>query len=338
MIAGEKVDATPVGWGVLGCGVIAEAFAQAMGKVNGVKKAAIFSRNGAKVKGFASRHGFQRSYTTAEDLLADPEVAIVYVATPTHTHAEMSLAALSSGKAVLCEKPFASSEAEAAEIVASARARNLFCMEAMWMRFNPIIRNCRTLVRAGKLGKICAASADLGYWKDIATLGGPQQGRGAALTFGCYSASLALYLFGAPEAVSALAAKSPEGLDVTTALTLRYPGHTFQAQASVGATLSNEARIYGDVADLKVAAPFIDAHRMRLSPRGEGLITRVGTVVKDVAEPAYHVFARRLATRGAGLIGEIEEAMTCLRQKRTESDVMPLDETLAVHRILEQAS
>lgn len=337
MIAGEHVNAAPIGWGIMGCGVISEAFARALGKVDVAAKAAVFSRDAAKVKNFAARHGFRRAYTTVEEFLADPHLAIVYVATPTQTHAEMSLAVLSAGKAVMCEKPFARSEAEAAGIIASARAHNLFCMEAMWMRFNPIIRKCRVLVRAGNLGNIRAASADIGFGKDISGLGGPELARGAALTFGCYSASLGLYLFGTPEAVSVQAAKSPEGVDITTALTLRYPGHTYQAQASVGATLSNEVRIYGDFADLTIATPFIDARRMHLSQRREGVVSRFKTLVNDVAEPFYDVFAGLSALRGSGLRGQIEEAMTCLKQKRTESDVMPLDETLAVHRILEAA-
>jgi predicted dehydrogenase len=136
-------------WGVIATGGIAQAVTADMLKVEGVTVLAVSSRDKSRAHAFAERFGIERAYGDYHDLLADPDVDVVYVATPHGQHKEVTLAALDAGKHVLCEKAFALTVADAEEMIERARSKNLFLMEAMWTRFNPLIRKVHEAVRVG---------------------------------------------------------------------------------------------------------------------------------------------------------------------------------------------
>ena len=150
-----------INWGIVGSGWVAGDFAQGLLHVPGARLAAVCARKGAP--DFAKRHSVARSYTKVAELVADPEIDIVYIATPNHLHAGQSCAALEAGKPVLCEKPFAMNAAEARQVIALARSRSLFCMEAMWMRFLPAMQRVRELLVAGAVGDVRMVSANFGF-------------------------------------------------------------------------------------------------------------------------------------------------------------------------------
>jgi predicted dehydrogenase len=318
-------------WGIVGTSRIAREFVAALKRTPGAILHGVISRDPAAANRFAKEHGFAVAYPTLKALLADPFIDIVYVAVPTRLHHAVALAVLEAGKPLLLEKPFTATAAQAEEVVASARMRSLFCMEAMWLRYNSAIQKCRDDLAAGRLGQMSMMTMEIGYAKAPDQLGQPPDGRGAGSVFGCYGLSLALHLFGPPQGVRAHAVLNAAGVDTEAGYLLSYPRYLVSIVASVGATLSNEVWFYGDKARILVPSPFLDATERVLT--------------EDEASPwqyraraLYAPIKKRLpstrALRGSGLRGEAAEAMRCLDHGLTESPSMPLDETLAVHRLM----
>ena len=159
--------------------------------------------------------------------MADNDVDIVYVASPHDRHREHSLACLSAGRALLCEKPFACTAEEAREVIDLARRSRRFCMEAMWMRFHPLLLRVRSIVRSGELGNIRLLTADFGYptpFDPANRFFDPGQGGGALLDRGVYLISLSHFLFGAPRRLLVCASIGPTGVDEQESLLLGYDG------------------------------------------------------------------------------------------------------------------
>src|SRR5687767_12498589 len=149
-------------WGVIATGGIAQTVTADMLKVPDVEVLAVSSRDVTKARAFADRFGIKRAYGDYRELLRDEDVEIVYVATPHAQHHEVTLAALDAGKHVLCEKPIGLSVAQAEEMVERAAVRKRFLMEAMWTRFNPLIRKVHAAVRAGEIGEVRTVRAHFG--------------------------------------------------------------------------------------------------------------------------------------------------------------------------------
>jgi predicted dehydrogenase len=151
-----------VRWGVLATGGIAAQFAADLALVEGAELAAVGSRSPESAAAFAERFGFARSHGSYQALAADDEVDVVYVATPHAMHFDAALACIEGGKGVLVEKPITLDLAAAARLVAAARERDVFLMEAMWMRMNPAIRKITDLIDEGAIGWISSIHADFG--------------------------------------------------------------------------------------------------------------------------------------------------------------------------------
>jgi predicted dehydrogenase len=282
-------------------------------------------------------------------LVQDPGVDVVYVATPTHLHAGHCRMALEHAKAVLCEKPFGRTEIECASIADTARQRRIFCMEAMWMRFNPIVQQVRSQLAERQLGTVRAARIEIGYRKDPISRGAPADARGAMLVFGCYGVSLAHCFFGRPAGISAAISRLPNGVDETCVALLRYPALAVTLAASVGATLTNEAAIFGDHGTILIDDPFFNATRATISALEDDAMatqpspkTRIGRLLRRGRARAARLLTRQVGPRtlltgerNAGLAAEAAEVMRCLAAGETESPVMPLAESLDVHRTID---
>jgi predicted dehydrogenase len=205
-----------VRWGIAATGGIARRFAQDLVHVPDAELVAVGSRTRAAAETFGGSHGARHCHGSYEDLAADPEVDAVYVATPHSRHREDTLLFLEAGKAVLCEKPFALTRAEAVEMVAAARSRGVFLMEGMWSRFLPAWVELRSLVAAGAIGELRLVTASFAFQMSVdprhrlfdLSLGG-----GALLDLGVYPVTLASMLLGAPSAVAALAHLGETGVD-----------------------------------------------------------------------------------------------------------------------------
>jgi len=211
-------------WGILGAGGIAATFTSDL-QGAGLTVSAVGSRDLAKAREFADRAGVPGAHGSYDDLVADPEVDVVYVATPHPYHVANATIALEAGKHVLVEKPFTLNATEAASIVDLAEKNNLVVLEAMWTRFLPHMIRLRELITEGVIGDVRTVIAD--HNQNLPSdpkhrLQDPHLGGGALLDLGIYPISFAWDMLGAPSSVSAIAAKTPTGVDRQTAVVLGY--------------------------------------------------------------------------------------------------------------------
>jgi predicted dehydrogenase len=212
-------------WGIIGTGGIARTFAADLEHTDSGTVAAVGSRRQETADAFGERFGVARRHDSYEALVADPEVDVVYVSTPHPMHHPDALLALRAGKHALVEKPFTMNAAEAEELVAEARDRGLFLMEAMWARFLPHTREIRRLLAEGVLGDIVTVHADHAQWFEEDPefrLFAPELGGGALLDLGIYPVSFASMVLGEPDRVAAIADPAFTGVDAQTSILLGY--------------------------------------------------------------------------------------------------------------------
>jgi predicted dehydrogenase len=338
-----------VRWGILGTGRIAAQFADALRLVGGARLEAVASRRVEVARAFAAAHGAPRVHAGLGELAGDPAVDLVYVATPAALHRANALALLEAGKPVLVEKPFATSVAEGREVVTLARARGLFCMEAMWMRFTPAAREIERLVRGGALGEIRLLEASLG-WPHAPRPGervfDAERGGGALLDLGVYAVSLAHWLLGRPSGVVAAAVLEGD-VDEQVGAVLTFPGGA-QAllAASLRGLLANEASVTGTAGRLRIHEPFLRPEVLTLTPAPAGRQSpgrgRLSALTRHPLLRPVRALRTRLGRRqlrrpvlGEGYAHEAIEAMRALRAGERESPIMPLDETLSVLETLD---
>jgi predicted dehydrogenase len=310
-----------LGWGLIGTGGIAETFAADLMFTQSARAAAVGSRHMDSANRFADRLDIPNRHATYEGLVADPDVDVVYVATPHPMHHANALLALQAGKPVLVEKAFTMNAAEAEELVATARAKGLFLMEAMWTRFLPHIAETRRLLAEGALGEIVTVTADHGQWfaqdPDF-RLFAPQLGGGALLDLGVYPVSFASMVLGRPNRIVTLSDPAFTGVDGQTSMLF---GYASGAQAVLTCTLSakspTRAAIVGTDARIEIDGNFY-------APTSFDVITRTEERTRfDVPR------------EGNGLWHEAEEVARCLREGLLESPLMPLDETVEIMQTMD---
>jgi predicted dehydrogenase len=310
-------------WGIAGPGRIADLVAGDFGHVADAELVAVASRSVHRAEEFARRHGASRWYGSYGELVADPEVDVVYIATPHPQHHAIALAAIRAGKAVLVEKAFTATLAGAEEIVAEARARGVFAMEAMWTRFQPAVVRARELLAQGAIGSLVSVQADLGLARDFDPadrLFAPEIGGGALRDLGVYVVSLAQMVLGTPQSVSVVGAYVPSGVEGTTTLLLGWEdGRSATLTTSLSSPMPGNARIFGTEGWLELPPRF--HHPTRL------VLHRDGAEPQEETHPPF----------GGGYSHELIEVTSRVRARETESKVMPLDDTLAVMSVLEQA-
>jgi len=320
----------PVRWGILATGKIATAFVENLALVDDCEVAAVGARRQESADAFASRHGIGSAYGDYRALVEDPDVDVVYVATPHALHREHVELAFDAGKPVLCEKAITLTARDAQALVDRARADNLFLMEAMWMRCNPLIRRMQQLVASGQLGEVRQVCGDLGFVVDKPptdrTLD-PALGGGALLDMGIYPLTFASLFLGEPSSISATGTLSEAGVDLNIAVGLGYDSG---AVASVTSTMTawspRTATIATDLGRIDVPAPFHHPTTVTWTPlTGDPDFA-------GVPEP------QEMHTEliGTGLAHEAIEVVRCLRNGETESPLVPLDDTVALMRQLDR--
>jgi predicted dehydrogenase len=318
----------PLRWGVIGSGFIAETFARDLELTDSGTVVAIGSRSKKSADEFADRFDIPNRHGSYEALVADPEVDVVYVATPHPMHHANTLLALEAGKPVLVEKAFTMNAGEARDLVAKARAAGLFMMEAMWTRHLPHIAEVRRLIADGVLGDIVSVSADHGQWfaKDPEfRLFAPDLGGGALLDLGVYPVSFASMILGTPDRVLTLSDAAFTGVDGQTSMLFGYAGGAQAILTCTSAAASPvRAAIVGTDSRIEIDGDFYAPTSFTLIPR-DGEPTRYD-------EPRV----------GHGIRHEADEVARCLREGLLESPLMPLDETISImetmDKVLEQAS
>jgi len=211
-------------WGILGPGGIARAFAKDLQLLDGHEVAAVGSRTLSNAQEFAKSFG-GTAYGSYEELVADPTVDAIYVATPHPSHKDNVISALNAGKPVLCEKPFAVNAHEAREMVAAAERNGVALMEAMWARFLPHYAHVREIIASGVLGQILTVQADHGQRladRNIPRLIEPSLAGGALLDLGIYPVSFAHMILGNPTKITASAVLTDKGVDAQTSMIFDY--------------------------------------------------------------------------------------------------------------------
>jgi predicted dehydrogenase len=292
--------------------------------VPGAELAAVGSRSLERAEAFARDHGVARAHGSYGALIADPDVDVIYVATPHPQHHAIALAALRAGKAVLVEKAFTATLAGAQDIVAAARDRGVFAMEAMWTRFQPAVVRARELMAEGAIGEVVAVQADLGIVREFDPgdrMFARELGGGALLDLGVYVVSFAQMVLGAPDRVVAVGALEPNGVEAAVTLLLGWEdGRSATLTTTLHAPLPGAARIFGSRGWIELPPRF--HHPTSL------VLHRDGRPPEAFEAPAL----------GGGYAHELVEVTDCLRAGRTESPTMPLDDTLAVMAVLDQAA
>lgn len=317
------MNTAPIQWGIVGPGRIAAKVAGDFPLVPHAVLGAVASRSTERATEFAAAHGIPRAYGSYRQIIEDPSIDALYIATPHPQHRVMAIAALQAGKAVLVEKAFAATVSGARDIIDTARARGVFAMEAMWTRFQPAIVAAKQLVDDGVIGEVCQVQADLGVDRPFDPqdrLFNPDLGGGALLDLGVYVVSLAQFFLGTPSAVVAHGSTFPTGVDAEAGLLLRYDdGRNATLLCTLRHPTPGQARVFGTTGWIDILPRF---HH----PREIVLHRRDADPEPIVAPPL-----------GGGYSHELIEVTECLRAGRTESVIMPLSDTLAVQEVLNTA-
>jgi len=370
------MSAFTVKWGILATGGIAKTFATDLlvdPKTRGVKDlvhtvvAAASSTSASRSEEFLKEinaPASAKAYGSYKELVADPNVDIIYVATPHSHHYQNVMQCLEAGKNVLCEKSFTTNAKQARKLVEEAKKRSLFLMEAEWTRYFPISFYVRDLITSGRIGKIHRVQADNSLdvspdeMESTHRMVNPDLAGGALLDLGIYAL---LWVFQtlystvpkaerqAPKVTSSMN-KYKSGVDETTTVLLTFPRSDGDVQAVATTSMKVSAepgdkstagpsvRIFGEKGEIQVFPP---AHR----PTSSQLILTDGTVEKkDWEQPGpgkgsgwYNGFAGNNAEgEGHGMFWEADEAGAALRDGRKESRYQDLDESIAIMDVMDQ--
>ena len=255
-------------WGILASGGIAQAFARDLTYFNNHIVAAVGSRSQESADAFATEFPGCVAYGSYEDLVNDPTLDAIYVATPHPYHVSNTALALNAGKPVLCEKPFTINAHEAKQMKAAADAKGVALMEAMWARFLPHMHKVREILASGVLGEIWAVEADHGqrlsdyanprHWE-------PSLGGGALLDLGIYPISFAHMILGKPTKISAAGVLTNKGVDGQTSAVFDYESG---AQAVLTTTMITQtpcrATIAGTLGRIEIDRTFYSPTEMRV--------------------------------------------------------------------------
>lgn len=352
--------AKTIRWGILGAGRVARDFAQGLRALPDAELAGVASRTLTTAQAFARQTPVGRVYQSYNELVNDPSIDVIYVATPHQRHSEDCILCLEHGKPVLCEKPFTVNAQQARQVIDLARRRRLFCMEAMWMRFFPVMHKVRELVQSGVVGEVRMLTADFGVanaYSPTSRFFDPAYAGGALLDRGVYPISLASMLFGEPNEVVGQAGLTPSGVDEHSAVLLSFPkGRMAVLASSLTGYTSNEATVIGTHGKLRIHAPFYCADRIsliRYTPSSADPARSAGMKQRLVAKARQSPLARtafrvlkplvrrdtrqfRLPIVGNGYNYEAAEVMRCLRMGELESPLMPLDETLQIMQTMDR--
>lgn len=320
----DPVTAPPLRWGVLAPGWVAHGFATALLAATSQKLAAVGSRNLARAQAFAAEFEIPAAHGSYAELLADPDVDAVYVASPHSEHAAHALAAIAAGKHVLIEKAFTQNAGQARQVIEAAGAAGVTVMEAMWLRFLPHVDVVRQLLADGVLGEVETVAADHGQKLGPETawrLHDPAQAGGALLDLGVYPVSFAHFALGKPGCLVATGELTPTGVDRQVSVVASgFAGHP-HAQALLSTTLAantpTTATISGDLARVEFGPRFY-------APGRVSLVTADTTLLSP--EPALV---------GRGMAYEIAHFAQLAADGRRESPLMPLAESLAVIQTLD---
>jgi predicted dehydrogenase len=311
-------------WGILATGRIARSFATDLHEVPGARLGAVGSRTPGSAEAFAQEYGdgSTRAYPSYDALVADPDIDVVYIASPHALHLEHARLAFAAGKPVLCEKPLTLTRAEGEALFAAAGDR--FCMEAMWMACHPLVREVQRRLQAGDFGTPHQVHADLGFV--VPETAGARMverdlGAGALLDMGIYPLTFARMMLGPFDQVAATASLAETGIDLDVAVAGRHEGGAVSAlTTSMTANSPRTAGISTDTGRLDLPADFHHPTYVVWTP-AQGAPERI-----EAPEPVL----------GTGLGNEAAHVAACLGDGLAESALVPRDQTLELLGVMDE--
>ena len=301
--------------GFIGAGRIANTLASTMARMEDVNLYAVAARDLDRAQAFAAQYGFDKAYGSYEEMLRDPNVELVYIATPHSHHAEHMKLCIEHGKNVLCEKAFTLNAAQARQIAALARERGVYVAEAIWTRYMPSRAMINEVLSSGIIGNVTALTATLCYpvaYKERCIR--PELAGGALLDVGVYCLNFALMHFGDDiERMDSSVRMTDTGVDGQESITLHYrDGKIAVLTAGILSRSDRKGIFYGDKG-------YIIVENIN-NPQSISVYDLTDTLVKKIQVPAQIT----------GYEYQIREAMARIRAGETESASMPLDTTIAV--------
>jgi len=318
----DPMEAPGIRWGILGPGRIAQRFAQEIPTYTRSRIIAVGSRDPSRAQAFVDENlnPEVRAYGSYDDLVADPDVDAIYVASPHSEHHDHALLALRAGKPVLVEKAFTLNAAQARAVFEEAGKRGLFAMEAMWSRFLPHYTAMRQILDSGDLGQVTSivgVHAQALNMDPLWRMMNPALGGGALLDLGIYPLSLIHWLWGVPDRVKATGALTSTGVDLRENISLWYGDRLALAYADMGAAGKNSLQIVGDKGCLEIPDWFYTPQDLILTSSDD--------------EP------RVIPTKvPGGFQYEAAEAARCVVAGKTESRYMPWEATVQVLEITDE--
>ncbi len=311
-----------INWGIIGPGKIANRFASAFGSIPNAKLYAVASRDRNKAEAFAKQYNIAHAYDNYDALVDNPNIDIIYIATPHPFHHEQTLLCLNRKKAVLCEKPLTLNATRALEMISAARSNNVFLMEAMWTRFFPSMHKMLEIINEGLIGEMKFVRADFGFkapFDPNSRVYNLDLGGGAMLDVGVYPLFLALLLLGKPDDIKSFAQLSSTGADeITNAMLYYKSGCIANILSAVVADTPKTAEIIGTMGTITLHTPWHKASSLSLK-------------LNDGTEQHF-----ALPYEGNGFEFQILEVMHCLENNKKESDLMPLDLSLMMAEVSDE--
>jgi predicted dehydrogenase len=349
-------------FGFVGAGTVAHQMAADLALVDGASLVAVATRSRQSASRLATLHQ-ARVLDSFDQLVGDPSIDVVYLATPPQLHAAQAIGAMRAGKGVLIEKPFSLNATDARSIAAAAFETGQFCMEAMWSRFIPSITELRARIASGALGEVRSFESDFSY----AHVPNPNHhafqlpGGGALLDRGVYGVSLACDLFGPPLEVLSRATIGQSGVDEDVLVVLTHQGGVRSTiTASLRVRGSNQASVKGTAATVLLGDPYFATDRLTMLPAGA--TTSIGAVpasapgplieriranpkglrlfetAKGIAKAGFReVGTEHMMKRGNGYAHQIEAVVAALRAGKIEVDAMTPAQSVTVMEILDTA-
>ena len=309
-------------WGIIGPGRIAQQFADGLKVIDDATLYAVASTNLERANDFIEKNGGEKTYTSYEALVSDPKVDAIYVATPHRFHFENVMLCLNAGKPVLCEKPLTVNSAETKKLIETSSARKVFLMEALWTRYLPIYQEIRQWLEAGAIGDVkymCSTFGSVVPGTEDDRWLNPELAGGTLLDMGIYPISVSQWVVGQePQSFSVQALLGKTGVDVLTAVTLKYPnGVVSQFNSNFIVQNTNDFFIYGSKGHIRIHPSYWGASDATLVTEGQEL-----TVSKLLT--------------GGGFEFETAEAMRCIRAGLLESPGMTHATTLATMELMDK--
>lgn len=305
--------------GILGAGGIAEKMADTLCRLPGVCLYAVAARNEQRARAFSERFGVQKAYGSYQELACDPDVSLIYIATPNNLHREHALLCLNHGKHVLCEKPFTINADEAQELFAAAAEHGLLIAEALWTRYLPLCDRLCTLLRGGAVGEPFLLHASMSALSPLPRLRDPCLGGGVLLDIGVYLLTMDALVFGTnAKCVSSDAVFSPEGVDLQSTLCVRHPGQKMSVLTGTMLAVSDrKAYVYG-------SEGFLCIDNLN-NPE----------LIEVFDRDRRPVSVHRRPKQITGMEYEILSCLRAMEQGKTECPEMPHAETLRILRMMD---